>query len=141
MEQQGFEQHTQSPQIVEPGQPLAVPVVAEQLRIDKHAKETAQVVVHVEPQTRVQTVDVPLVHEEVQIERVPINRQVDAPTPPRQEGDVTVVPVFEEILVVQKKLVLKEEIRISRRRSVQHDSRQVALRTEQARVLRSKKPD
>lgn len=33
----------------------------------------------------------------------------------RTEGDVTIVPVLEEVLVVEKRLVLKEELHIRRR--------------------------
>src|SRR3954469_15149605 len=88
-----------------------IPVVREDVEIGKRVQETGRVVVHVEPHVKAQVVNVPLVEQDVHVERVPVNRQVDAPAPPRQEGDVTIVPVYEEILVVQKRLVLKEEIR------------------------------
>jgi len=114
-----------------------IPVVREDVHIDKHVRETGRVVVHVEPHVKAQVVNVPLVEQDVHVERVPVNRQVDAPAPPRQEGDVTIVPVYEEILVVQKRLVLKEEIRITRRQTVRNEFREVTTRSEEVKVLRS----
>jgi len=114
-----------------------IPVVREEVHIDKHVRETGRVTVHVEPHEKIQVVDVPLAEQDVHVERVAVNRQVDAPSPPRQEGDVTIVPVYEEILVVQKRLVLKEEIRITRRQATCHEFREVTTRSEEAKVLRS----
>jgi stress response protein YsnF len=56
------------------------------------------------------------VRERVVIERVPVDREVDRDAPPavREEDGVLVVPVLEEVLVVERRLVLKEELRVSR---------------------------
>ncbi|AIE84109.1 DUF2382 domain-containing protein [Fimbriimonas ginsengisoli] len=57
--------------------------------------------------------------EDVEIERVPMDEILDTAPEVRQEGDVTIIPVVEEFLVVQRKLRLKEEIRVTKtRRSV-----------------------
>jgi len=114
-----------------------IPVVQEEIHVGRRVRETGKVVVHVEPHLKQQVIDVPLLEQAVHVERVPVNRQVDAPSPPRQEGDVTIVPVYEEILVVEKRLVLKEEIRITRHQSVRHELREVTTRAEEAHVLRS----
>jgi len=60
------------------------------------------------------TVDVG--HDEVLVQRVPVNQQIDTAPAPRQEGDTLVVPVVEEVLVTEKRLMLREEVRITRRR-------------------------
>ncbi len=60
------------------------------------------------------TVDVG--HDEVLVERVAVNQQIDTAPAPRQEGDTLVVPVVEEVLVTEKRLMLREEVRITRRR-------------------------
>lgn len=78
-------------------------------------------------------------HEEVEIERVPVNRIVEAPTPWRRDGDITIVPVFEEILVVEKKLLLKEEVRIRRRNVSHQETRQVPVRREKVEIVPLKK--
>jgi len=59
------------------------------------------------------------------IERVPIGRIVPSTPEQRQEGDTLVLPVVEEILVSEKKILLQEEIRITRRRQAVTEIRQV----------------
>lgn len=60
------------------------------------------------------TVDEALIHERIEVEHVAIGRQINAVPPVREEDDVTIIPIVEEILVVEKRLVLKEEVRIRR---------------------------
>src|SRR5688500_13763593 len=91
---------------VETGQRVDVPVVEEQLSVEKRTIETGKVVVHVEPVVERQELEVPLLEESVEVERVPVNRFVSAGEPVRQEGDVTVVPVYEEGLVGAKRLMV-----------------------------------
>jgi stress response protein YsnF len=50
----------------------------------------------------------------VEVEHVPVGRFVEATEEPRVEGDVTVVPVYEERLVVEKRLYLVEEVHLRR---------------------------
>lgn len=119
------------------GEEAVVPVVEESLRLTKRQHETGSVVVHVTPHERVEFVDVPLAEERVDVQRVEVNRFVKAPPPVRQEGNVTIVPVMEEVLVVEKRLMVREELRITRRREVRHEPQRVTLRHEEARVLRS----
>lgn len=114
-----------------------IPIVEESAHIEKRVHETGQVVVYVTPHEHVQTVDVPLVEEQVEVRRVPVNRFIESPAQTRQEGDTTVVPVMEEVLVVEKKLMLREEVHVTRRRVTTHERQDVALRREDVRVLRT----
>ena len=66
--------------------------------------------------------------------RVPINRYVEKPLPVRQEGGTIIVPILEEVLVVEKRLLLKEELRISKESKMVHKPRRVTLRGEEAVV-------
>ena len=81
-------------------------------------------------------------HEELQVERVPCRTEVDPAHPPqvRQEGDVTVIPVLEEVLVVEKRLVLKEELHVRRVVHEEPHSVPVTLRREQVTVERNPGP-
>jgi uncharacterized protein (TIGR02271 family) len=79
-------------------------------------------------------VDEPLLEEEVEVERVAINRIVDGPLPVRYEGDTMIVPLLEEVLVVEKRLVLKEELRITKRQHKTRKPQRVTLRSEEVRV-------
>lgn len=83
------------------------PIDLGELRIQKHVD-------HVED-----SVSQSVTRDDVTVERIPINRPLDAPVTSRTEGEVLVIPVMEEVLVVQKRLMLKEELRISRRQVVE----------------------
>ena len=53
-------------------------------------------------------------HEEVEVKHVPVNRVVAEREAPRHEGETLIVPVYEEEVVVTKRLVLREELQIRR---------------------------
>jgi stress response protein YsnF len=55
---------------------------------------------------------------------------------PRQEGDTLVLPVYEEVLVVEKRLRLVEEVHITTRRSERNEVQEVLLRQETVRLER-----
>jgi uncharacterized protein (TIGR02271 family) len=114
-----------------------IPVVRETLQVGKRQVETGKVTVEVTPTLRKQVVDLPLTQETASVERVTINRVVDRPEQPRQEGDLTIVPVYEEVLIVEKRLMLKEEVRIKREKHSRQERREVELRVEEAQVRRS----
>lgn len=74
--------------------------------------------------------------ETLDVRRVPLDRPIaDGETAPgvRTEGDEIVVPILEEVLVVEKRLVLKEEVRI-RRRS-EHKTVEVPVTLKKQRAL------
>ncbi|MBB1499812.1 DUF2382 domain-containing protein, partial [Paracoccus sp. MC1862] len=77
-------------------------------------------------------IDEPVVRETVEVERVPLGRWVDGPVPVRQEGDITIVTLVEEVVVVEKRLRATEEIRITRRKDTEQHSETVTLRHEEA---------
>jgi uncharacterized protein (TIGR02271 family) len=108
------------------GKSVVVPVVEETVRIGTH--------VHVTPRERKERVDVPVTREEVHVVRVRVDRFVDAPPPVRQEGDVTIVPVLEEVVVIQRRLRVKEELHITKRRGTRRHRETVTLREEEARI-------
>lgn len=114
-----------------------IPLIAERFEvIGTREVETARVriskrVVEVE-----QAAELPLRRDDVEIERVSLNRVVEQAAPIRHEGDVTIVPVYEEVLV--KQLVLKEELRITRRSSTEpRASERVLLRREEIEITRT----
>ena len=74
--------------------------------------------------------------EMVEVQRVAVGRVVDEPPAVRHEGDVMVVPVVQERLVMRKELVLVEEIHLTRRREVTQAQADVVLRRERVTVER-----
>ncbi len=115
---------------------LALQLHAEEISIERHRLETGRVKLQVRTTSQDHLVDEELTHERVQIERVAIGRVVDVAPPDRQEGDTTVISVVEEILVVERRLVLKEEVRLTRIRVAGRHRETVSLRTQEATVNR-----
>jgi hypothetical protein len=68
--------------------------------------------------------------DRVEVERVAVDQQVDAPPKVRQEGDTLVVPVVEEVLVVTKRYRIIEEVRVTRYRDIQTETFREDLRRE-----------
>jgi uncharacterized protein (TIGR02271 family) len=119
---------------------IVVPVIEETLRVDKKDVETGRLRITKTVSEREEVVSQPLVHEEVRVERVPIERMIEGPVPVRTEGDTTIVPVIEEVLVVEKRLRLKEEVRITRHRSQKTSPERVTLRREEVNIERVESP-
>jgi hypothetical protein len=86
--------------------------------------------------TREQLVDKELTHVRVEIERVPIGRTIEVVPSISQEGDTTIIPVVEEIVVVERRLVLKEEVRIRRVTTKEQHQETVVLRQQEALITR-----
>jgi uncharacterized protein (TIGR02271 family) len=85
---------------------------------------------------REEIIDEPLRQERVAIERVPINRAVDHAPTVRREGDTLVIPILEEVLVVEKRLMLKEELRVTLQQTDRRQPQSVTLRREEAVIER-----
>jgi uncharacterized protein (TIGR02271 family) len=115
--------------------PSRIPLLEEQLDVRKRTVDTAMVRVGKVIEERQETVAVPLRREDVEIRKVRVDRVVDRPVPTRQEGDVTIVSLHEE--VVTRQLVLTEEWHITRRRSESCEPRQVTLRREDIDIDRT----
>jgi uncharacterized protein (TIGR02271 family) len=116
--------------------PLVLPVMVEELDVQTRRVETGRVRLHKTVQTREVLVDEPLLREEVVIERVPVHRVVEGPIPVRYEGDTMILSLLEEVLVVETRLLLKEEVHITTRRTDTHTPERVTLRHEDVAVER-----
>lgn len=119
---------------VEGGQELRIPVIREEVVVRTRQVERGGVRVHKTVGEREEVVEQPTYHEDVQVERIAIGQQVDRAPAVREEGDTLIIPVVEEMLVVEKRLVLKEEIRITRHRTQTIEQARVMLREEQIRI-------
>lgn len=115
---------------------LVIPVVEEELQVGKQSVERGRVRITKTISEREEIIDEPLQMEEPIVERVPINRHVEAAPSVRYEGDVMIVPLVEEVIVVERRLMLREELRISKRRVETHNPQRIVLRREEAIVER-----
>jgi uncharacterized protein (TIGR02271 family) len=119
---------------------VVVPVVAEQLDVQKRLVEAGGVRIRKTISEREEIVDEPLMREEVQVKRVPVNRVVDGPVPVRHVGNTMIVSLLEEVLVVEKRLMLKEELHITREQVETYKPQRFTLRSEQATIERVDDP-
>lgn len=113
-----------------------IPIVEEEVRVDKREVVTGRVRIRTIVETLEETARASLEGETVEVQRVPIDRVVDVAPQVRNEGDVTVIPVVEEVVVVEKRLVLKEELHVRRHRTTESVEVPVTLRKQRAIVER-----
>ncbi|WP_042703014.1 YsnF/AvaK domain-containing protein [Azospirillum sp. B506] len=117
-----------------------IPLHDESLTVGRQRVERSRVRVTTRVSEREEMVRQALEHEEVTVTRVPIDREIDVHPGIRQEGDVTVIPLVEEMLVVERRLVLREELHIRKSRRTVEVEQPVTLRSEQAVVERVTAP-
>ena len=118
---------------------LRVPVVAEELAIGTRTVDTGRGVrVHKTVVEQPVTIDERLGRDEVEVRHVAVDRIVAADEAPanRYEGDTLIVPVLEEVLVVERRVRIKEELHITRIRREEHHQEEVVLNAEQVSVER-----
>jgi uncharacterized protein (TIGR02271 family) len=115
---------------------LIVPLHAEELSVTRRRVTGDTVRVRTATREREQLVDEELTHHRVEIERVVVDRVVDAVPPIREEGDVTIVPIVEEVVVVERRLVLKEEVHMRRVRVTARHRETVTVREQEAVITR-----
>lgn len=121
-------------------QPERLQVIEERLEVGKRAVERGRVAVQIRVEEREEIAQAILRQEEVTVERVAVDRPIDAVPAVREEDGVLIVPIVEERLVVATQLVLKEELHITRTSRREPVSRPVRLRSEQVEISRSDGP-
>lgn len=115
---------------------IKIPVIQEEIRVDKQVVETGKVRISKRVNEHEELIDEPLLREEVSVERIPINQFVDSPPQTRQEGDTLIIPILREEIILQKRLVLVEELRIRKQITESHQPQRVNLLKEEVEVKR-----
>lgn len=113
-----------------------IPLVEERAFVSKRVVEGGRVRVRTRVEEREELVRADLAHDEVEVDRVRIDREIDAVPEVRQDGDLTIIPVVEERLVVEKRLFLVEEIHLRRVRRVEEIAQSVTLAAQRAEIMR-----
>ncbi|QRR03263.1 YsnF/AvaK domain-containing protein [Dyadobacter sandarakinus] len=116
---------------------LKLPVIEEKLVVGSQLVETGKVTITKEVVEEEVSVNGLISSEEVLVERREINQYVEyAPEPIRQEGNVTIISVVKEVLVVEKKLMLVEELHITKRETQEEKTFSQTLKKEIINVSR-----
>lgn len=115
---------------------IDVPVREEQLTVDKQRGQMGEAHIHKDTVEQQQSLNVPVTHEEVEIERRPVNKEL---TPDEvnaqswQDKDI-VMPVMGEEVVAEKRPVVKEELHIHKEPVTETEQVSDTVRKEQVRV-------
>lgn len=119
--------------------PLTFNVIEEQAKVDKKLVEKGKVRVIKKVVTEEEKVKLEVRNEEVNVERVPVNEYTDTLPQVRYEGETTIIPVIKEVAVVQKKIWVVEEIRITKKTQITEEERTVPLKKEIVTVETSRR--
>ncbi len=106
-----------------------IPIVEEQVDITKRAVETGRVTVRSVVEEHEELVQASLMQQDVRVERVPFDREIDEAPVVREENGVTIIPVVDEILVIEKRLVLREEIHVHKTQQTVDVEKPVTMRS------------
>jgi uncharacterized protein (TIGR02271 family) len=111
-----------------------LPLAKEQLSVHKRKVETGRVRVKTLVEERQEWIQESLERESISFERVKVDRFVDTHPGMRQDGDVLIIPVVEE--VIEKRLLLKEEVHVRTQRHVDQVKEPVTLKSTRVVVER-----
>jgi hypothetical protein len=111
-------------------------LLVEELSVGRRQVETGRLQVRRTTRARIAEVDEELELVEAQVERVPVGAYVEVRPEVRETEDEIVIPVIEEVVVVERRLMLREEIRIRKVRRSERHREQVTLRAQEADILR-----
>ena len=114
-----------------------IELAEEAISVGKRRVETGRVRIRIRTESKETQASASLFDHDVDIRRVPIGRDVTEIPAVRQEGDVTIYPVLEEVLVVEKHLVLKEEVHVRRVVTQTEVSQPMTLRRQWAEIERT----
>jgi uncharacterized protein (TIGR02271 family) len=117
---------------------IVIPVIQEQITVEKEIVEASKVHVRTKVTEEEATVNVPIISEQYEVKRVPVNKVFNIAPSVRYEGDVLIVPVIEEVVVVEKRYKVVEEVHLIKRTTETPFMQQVTLRKEDVQVERIK---
>jgi stress response protein YsnF len=114
---------------------IVIPVVRETARVVKRAVDRGSVQVSKIVTEHEELVDTSTVEDEIEIEHVARDQWLDKPAEPRREGDTLIIPIMEEVTVIEKRILLREELHIRTRKVKKPATEKVKLRKEEVRVV------
>ncbi|MBA3426700.1 MAG: DUF2382 domain-containing protein [Rubrobacter sp.] len=117
-----------------PEEGLKVQRSEEELGVGTREREAGSVKVRKSVYTEREQVRVPGRREEVDVERIPVEGEAREVSEAEIGEDEVVVQVFEEEVVVSKRIVLKEEIRLRNRVVEEEEIVEVDLRKEEVEI-------
>jgi uncharacterized protein (TIGR02271 family) len=118
----------------------AIPVVAETLEVETESVQTGAVRIRIEVERMSERVDTEHVRDEYRPTVTPVGTLAHERRDPYLDGDDVVIPVYEERMVIERRLFLKEEVRLRRIRHVEHEEVEFPVRRDRP-VFERRQPD
>ena len=120
-------------------QEQVLPLAEESVVVERQLRETGRVRISLRTEVDTQLVEETLHADTVDVRRVPVGRTLaegEVPQPRRGEDGAWIIPVVEEVLVVERRLVLREEIHLVTQRTEEVMREEVPLRRQAVSIER-----
>lgn len=111
--------------------PVALNVYEEHAQVDKKVVKKGKVSIVKKVHTHDENIQVALESDNIKIEKISVNQYVNAQPTVRQEGNTTIIPVVKEVAVVEKRILLVEEIHITKQVVTNEEEKTIPLRKEE----------
>jgi len=119
------------------GEETIIPIIEETLRVNKRVIEQGGFRIVKTVSTEDVVIEEPTVHEAATVNRVAINRLL-APgeelPKSRRDGDTLIIPIFEEVIVTEKRMRVTEELHVVLSRTETTTPQSTTIRRESVRI-------
>ncbi|OIR62303.1 stress protein [Bacillus sp. FMQ74] len=117
-----------------------MPLREEQLKVDKEDVQTGEVEIGKEVKTEKRDMDIPVRHDEIYVERRPVDEN-KADASPVNDSEEIRVPIVEEKLEVTKKPVVTDEVVVGKRTVEENEHISETVKKEEPRLNKEGKVD
>ncbi|KXJ38146.1 stress protein [Bacillus spizizenii] len=117
-----------------------MPLREEQLKVDKEDVQTGEVEIGKEVKTEQRDMDIPVRHDEIYVERRPVDENT-ADASPVNDAETVRVPIVEEKLEVTKKPVVTDEVVVGKRTVEENEHVSETVKKEEPRMNKEGKVD
>ncbi|AIC99151.1 YsnF/AvaK domain-containing protein [Bacillus subtilis] len=117
-----------------------MPLREEQLKVDKEDVQTGEVEIGKEVKTEKREMDIPVRHDEIYVERRPVDEN-KADASPVNDSEEIRVPIVEEKLEVTKKPVVTDEVVVGKRTVEENEHISETVKKEEPRLNKDGKVD
>ncbi len=116
---------------------ITIPILEEDIKVTKKVIDTGLVNISKTIKESTEYIDIPLSREEIIVSRIPKNEIIDImPAASRYEGDVMIIPVLKEVAVIKKRMMLVEEIHVTKIKAEKIETQEVTVRKEEVNITR-----
>lgn len=137
MEEKTGKESQQSVDLITDEAERIIPVVEEEVVTGKRKVVRGTVLIEKKIKSEEISVELPVTSEVINIEHVPRNQYLDSRPEIRYEGDTIIIPVMKEVIV--SKLLLVEEIRITKETRTDTVTKNITLKKEEVNISRIEK--